>query len=97
MDTEIRTDVLTEIGDLIREVLDGYDADAVPIGRDTSFQQDLAFESIDIVVLGTRLTETYGPAVNFPAYLSTLTIQQIIALRVGDLVDYVSERVTWRS
>jgi acyl carrier protein len=87
----VRTEatVLAEIGDLIRKVLDGYDLDAVPITRETSFQRDLAFESIDIVVLGTRLTEQYGPAINFPAYLATLTIQQIIALRVGDLVDYV--------
>ena len=90
---QTQTDVLAEIGELIREVLDGYDPDAVPITRETSFQQDLAFESIDIVVLGTRLTERYGTAVNFPAYLSTLTIQEIIALRVGDLVDYVSERL----
>ena len=90
---QTQTDVLAEIGELIREVLDGYDPDAVPITRETSFQQDLAFESIDIVVLGTRLTEKYGPVVNFPAYLSTLTIQEIIALRVGDLVDYVSERL----
>jgi acyl carrier protein len=90
---QTQTDVLAEISGLIREVLDGYDPDAVPITRETSFQQDLAFESIDIVVLGTLLTERYGPVVNFPAYLSTLTIQDIIALRVGDLVDHVSERL----
>lgn len=88
---QTQTDVLAEIGGLIRDVLDGYDPDAVPITRETSFQQDLAFESIDIVVLGAKLTERYGAAVNFPAYLSTLTIQEIIALRVGDLVDYVEE------
>jgi acyl carrier protein len=85
---QTRTDVLTEIGDLIREVLDEPDLD-VPITRETSFQEDLAFESIDLVVLGTRLTERYGSAVDFPAFLSGMTIHEIIALRVGDLVDYI--------
>lgn len=85
---QTRTDVLAEIGDLIREVLDEPDLD-VPITRETTFQEDLAFESIDIVVLGTRLTERYGSTVNFPAYLSGMSIDEIIALRVGDLVDHI--------
>lgn len=84
------TDVLTEIGDLIREVLDEPDL-GVPITRETSFQEDLAFESIDLVVLGTRLTERYGPAANLPAFLAEMSIQEIIALRVGDLVDYLTD------
>jgi acyl carrier protein len=90
MDTGTRTDVFDEVVDLIRGVLDGYDPGSEPVTRETRFQQDLAFESIDIVVLGTRLTERYGPAVDFPAFLSTLTIEEIIALSVGDLVDHVS-------
>lgn len=85
---QTRTDILTEIGDLIREVLDEPDLD-VPITRETSFQEDLAFESIDLVVLGTRLTERYGPGVNLPGYLADRSLDEIIALRVGDLVDRV--------
>jgi acyl carrier protein len=85
---QTRTDVLTEIGDLIREVLEEPDLD-VPITRETTFQADLAFESIDLVVLGTRVTERYGPGVNLPGFLAGLTIHEIIALRVGDLVDHV--------
>lgn len=94
MDTGTRTDVFVEIVDLIRGVLDGYDPGAEPITRETSFQRDLALESIDIVVLGSKLVETFGPSVNFAEYLSTLTIQEIIALRVGDLVDYVTGALT---
>jgi acyl carrier protein len=69
-------------------VLEEPDLD-VPITRETRFQEDLAFESIDLVVLGTRVTERYGPAVNLPGFLAGMDIHQIIALRVGDLVDHV--------
>ncbi|GIG63447.1 hypothetical protein Lfu02_78190 [Longispora fulva] len=85
--------VLDEVVDLILEVLDGYDLGGVPITRDSSFQEDLAFESIDIVVLGSRLGAHYGPAVNIPKFLSTLHLDDIIALRVGDLVDHVESRL----
>ena len=80
--------LLTDIGDMIREVLDEPDLD-VPITRETTFQEDLAFESIDLVVLGTRLTERYGPGVDLPGYLAGMSLDEIIALRVGDLVDRV--------
>lgn len=82
------TTVLDEVADLIGLVLDepGHD---IGITRDTSFQDDLAFESIDIVVLGNHLAARYGTVINFPRYLSTLELDEIIALRVGDLVDYV--------
>jgi acyl carrier protein len=92
-DTKAAThdDVLAELTILIREVLDGYHPNAMPVTRETSFQRDLAFESIDIVVLSSRLTEIYGAAVNFPGYLRSLSIDQIIDLRVGDVVDHVTE------
>jgi len=93
VDTGTRIDVFDEVVDLIQGVQDGYDPGAETITRETSFQRDLAFESIDIVVLGSRLTETFGPSVNFAEFLSTLTIQEIIGMRVGDLVDYVAKAV----
>jgi acyl carrier protein len=96
VDTGTRTEVFDEVVVLIRGVQDGYDPGGEPITRETSFQRDLAFESIDIVVLGSRLTETFGPSANFAEFLSTLTIQEIIGLRVGDLVDYVT-KVTGRT
>ncbi|MEV0902877.1 acyl carrier protein [Actinoplanes sp. NPDC049802] len=85
--------VLAEIGDLIRQVLDGYDIDAVPITPDTSFDADLAFESIDLVVLGTLLTERYGPGIDLAGFLSTRSLPEIITLRVGDLAGYVTARL----
>lgn len=74
---------------MIRQVLAGYDLDGAEITRQTSFQDDLAFESIDIVVLGNHLAARYGTAINFPRFLSELELDEIIALRVGDLVDYI--------
>ncbi|CRK56361.1 Acyl carrier protein [Alloactinosynnema sp. L-07] len=81
------TDTLAAIAGMIEEVLGG--PQGTPITRETGFQDDLSFESIDIVVLGNHLSDRYGAAINFPKYLSELELDDIIALSVGDLVDYV--------
>jgi acyl carrier protein len=85
--------VFDELVNLIVEVLDGYDLAGAPITRDSSFRDDLAFESIDIVVLASLLGARYGTAVNLPKYLAGLELDKIIDLRVGDLVDYVESRL----
>jgi acyl carrier protein len=80
---------LLEVADMIRAVLDDYDLGDTEITRDTSFQRDLQFESIDIVVLGSRLGARYGTVINFARFLSELELDQIISLTVGDIIDYV--------
>ncbi|MFJ5776295.1 acyl carrier protein [Streptomyces sp. NPDC093094] len=88
--------VLDEIAALIEKVLDGYDPTGAEITMGTSFQQDLGFESVDVVVLGGHLADLYGDAINFPKYLNELDLDQIIALTVGDLVEYVESCLVTR-
>jgi acyl carrier protein len=61
----------------------------IEIGPQTSFQSDLEIESIELVALGERLQEAYTH-VDFPAWLSTMEVDEIIALTVGDLVDHIT-------
>ncbi|MDQ3404733.1 MAG: acyl carrier protein [Actinomycetota bacterium] len=94
MNTE--TAVLDEVTEMIRMVLEGDELD-IAVTVDTSFQRELEFESIDIVVLGNHLGARYGEMINFPRYLAELDLDQIIALTVGDLVDYVESCQAGRS
>jgi len=64
---------LDEVAESIKTVLDGYDLGGLEITADTSFRQDLEFESIDIVVLGGKLGDRYGETINFPRFCPNWT------------------------
>jgi len=81
--------VLNEISDMLRKVLDEHGLDDAEITADTSFHSDLELESIDLVALTGLMGEHYGEQVNLAEFLAEKDIDEVIALRVGDLVDYV--------
>lgn len=94
--TELRGDVLLkEMADMIEAILEeaGLGEPENEIGRDTVFRTDLELQSIDLVVLGSRLAEAYGPSVRLADFASHLDAESLLALTVGQLVDYV-ERST---
>jgi len=85
--------VLVEITGMLREVLDGYldgsDVAGIEVTMETRFHEDLEMESIDLVALGSRLSERYGEWVNFAEFIAGLELDEIIDLTVGRLVGYV--------
>ena len=82
--------VLGEIDGMLRTILDEYGLDDAEIGMDTRFHDDLELESIDLVTLAGKLEERYGSRVNFAEFIADLDIEEIIALTVGRLVQYVA-------
>lgn len=81
--------VLADIAGMLRELLEEYGLDEAEIGRETAFHEDLELESIDLVSLSGSLREHYGDRVNFAEFVADLELEEIIALTVGQLVDYV--------
>lgn len=82
--------VLTDVtGMLARLLEDEYGLDDVEIGMHTTFNRDLELESIDLVALAGMLQERYGDRVNFAEFLAGMEFDEIIALTVGRLVEYV--------
>jgi acyl carrier protein len=61
-----------------------------PIAMTTSFNGDLELESIEFVALAEKLQLHYGSAVDFVGWISTKELDQIIALTVGDLVEFIA-------
>ena len=83
-------DVLAEVERMLIDVvgddllLDG------PLTMETSFDEDLQLESIEFVALSEQLLETYGDEVDFIAWLAEMTLDDIVALTVGQLVAFVA-------
>nr|WSZ94282.1 acyl carrier protein [Streptomyces sp. NBC_00857] len=82
--------VLADITDMLRELLEEGGLDDVEIARETTFHDDLELESIDLVTLAGVLREHYGDRVNHALFIADLELDEIIALTVGELVDYVA-------
>ncbi|AJT42060.1 acyl carrier protein [Psychromicrobium lacuslunae] len=86
--------VLAEISRILEELLGDYGLDDIEVTRETLFQDDLELESIDLVTLGGKLRDRYGEAINFAEFLGSMELDEIIEMRVGQLVDYVTERLS---
>jgi acyl carrier protein len=68
----------------------GEDAGWAAAITDQTRLEDLRLESIDVASLAGRLAERYGAGVDLNGYLAGLTIDELVALTVGDLVGYVA-------
>ncbi|MEQ1507957.1 MAG: phosphopantetheine-binding protein [Myxococcota bacterium] len=87
-----RDEILATMTELLREVVGDAWASEVEIGMDTSFSNDLELESIELVALAEKVQARYGADVDFVGWLSTLDLDAIIALTVGDVVGFVESR-----
>lgn len=81
--------VLDVVRSMIAEVVgEDYLLD-LNVDMETSFEDDLEMESIEFVKLGAKLTEHYGGAVDFAAFLADKDLDEIIEMRVGEVVRYI--------
>ena len=86
MSKENTIEVVTE---MLRAVIgEDWDLDQ-PITSETSFADDLELESIEFMTLAEKLHERYGTEVDFVAWLSGKELDEIIRLKVGDVVEYI--------
>jgi acyl carrier protein len=85
-----RTSVLADVERILAEVIGEDLLLEGPLTMETSFDEDLQLESIEFVALSERLLVTYGESVDFVGWLAELELDEIIALTVGQLVDFVA-------
>ena len=81
--------VLDVVRTILADVIGEDYVSMMEIGPETSFQSDLEIESIELVAMGEQLQERYAH-VDFAAWLSTMEVDEIIAMTVGDLVDHIT-------
>jgi acyl carrier protein len=88
--SEDRTEVLKILVDMIDVVLGDH---LYEIGPTTCFKDDLAFDSIQFIALAASIQERYDE-LDFVAWLSGKELAQVLALRVGDVADFIVLRGT---
>lgn len=81
--------ILDEVVAILADVIgDDFLLD-VEVTSSTTFNDDLAVESIEFVALAERLQDRYGGEVDFVAFVGEMDIDQIMAMTIGQLVDYI--------
>jgi acyl carrier protein len=81
--------ILADLATTLRAVIGEAWAEDVEITPTTSFNRDLELESIEFVALAEKLQEQYGSRVDFATWLADKDLDQIIALSVGEVVDFI--------
>jgi acyl carrier protein len=92
----VADDVLGTVTELLEPLVGDPDVLGHWITRDTAFHEDLQLESIDLVTFASILAEHYGADVDLADFLSQKDLDEVIELRVGDIVDFVSARLADR-
>ena len=80
--------ILKQVHLILAEVMD-EDPQEIEVNLDTSFQNDLELESIEMVALGDTLRMHYGDHLNFASWLTQFSLEEILDLKVGDLVEWI--------
>jgi acyl carrier protein len=78
---------LETVSRLIAEVMSNEPLE--PITTETSFGDDLELESIELVALAEKVQAEYGEKVNFAEWLSQKELDELIHLKVGELVELI--------
>ena len=81
--------LLEEVRSALRDVIGEEYLEELPITMETSFESDLQLESVEFVALSERLQEQY-PAVDFVDWIAQMELPEIMALRVGQLVEFIA-------
>lgn len=84
--------ILAEVAEIIVDVVGTEYLGDVEIHRDTEFERDLGFESIDVVVMAEKLKQLYGEQLTLDQWWKTLMekeVTDVTNLCVGDLIDYI--------
>ncbi|WP_326586830.1 acyl carrier protein [Streptomyces sp. NBC_01294] len=89
-------DILAEITDMLVEIVGDEYLLAEEVTMKTTFNEDLALESIEFVALAELLHHRYGAEVDLMGFLAEKDMDAILAMSVGELVAHIG-RITHTS
>ncbi|MFE3996600.1 acyl carrier protein [Streptomyces goshikiensis] len=88
--------ILTEITGMLVEIVGDEFLLSEEVTMRTTFNEDLALESIEFVALAELLHHRYGSDVDLMGFLADKDMDAILAMSVGELVTHIG-RVTHAS
>jgi acyl carrier protein len=87
-----RDQVLAEVLELVHSVVRDWEFDA-PVTERTRLYTDLAFESLDLVVLGAAVQERFGQAFPFTDLFAEIGQREERDLTIGEWVSFLERHL----
>lgn len=81
--------VRTTVETAIRDVVGEWYYEECRIGLDSTFAEDIQLESMEVMEVAERLIEEYEGRVDFVAWFGDMELDDLIALTVGSVVDFI--------
>jgi acyl carrier protein len=83
-----RDQILAEVLDLLNSVVRDWEFEG-EVGANTRLFADLAFESLDLVVLGAKVQERFGQTFPFPEFFAEIGQRDVRDLTIGEWVAFI--------
>jgi acyl carrier protein len=90
--TPTRDQILAEVLKLLNSVVRDWEFEG-PVGPNTRLFADLAFESLDLVVLGAKVQEHFGQNFPFPQLFAEIGQREVRDLTIGEWVDFIERHL----
>lgn len=87
-----RDQILAEVLDLLNSVVRDWEFEGA-VGANTRLFADLAFESLDLVVLGAKVQERFGQTFPFPEFFAEIGQRDVRDLTIGEWVDFMEQHL----
>lgn len=73
----------------ITDIIGEEFVEEMDISTDSSFTKDLEMDSIEIVSFSEKVKSYFGEGIDFTGWLSSLDLDELIDLKIKDIVDYI--------
>lgn len=90
--TPSREQIETEVLGLLNSVVQDWEFEG-QVGAQTRLFADLAFESLDLVVLGAKVQEHFGQTFPFPEFFAEIGQREVRDLTIGEWVDFIDRNL----
>ncbi|MEO7271630.1 MAG: acyl carrier protein [Vicinamibacterales bacterium] len=87
--TYTREQILTEVLTLLNSVVGDWEFEGT-VGPDTRVFADLALESLDLVILGSKVQEHFGQTFPFPQFFAEIGQGGNHDITIGQWVDFIT-------
>jgi len=88
--TRTRDQILTDVLALLNSVAQDWEFEGT-VSEGTHLFADLAFESLDLVILGAKVQEHFGQTFPFPELFADMGRRGARDLTVGEWVDFIEK------
>ena len=90
--TYTRDQILAEVLELLNSVAQDWEFEG-PVGVHTRLFADLAFQSLELVILGAKIQERFGQTFPFPEFFAEMGQRQVRDLTIGEWVDFIERHL----